>query len=104
MPVCTVGCAVRPPLLPHCSRILLQIEICISATGLAKLDVGSSSDPMAVLFEKLPTGLHELGRTEVICKLCCDMLCYSSILYQYTYDIVVLRFGAAWWLRFILPF
>jgi hypothetical protein len=47
--------------------LVSQVDLSISAAGLAQLDVMSASDPMAVLFEKLPTGgLRELGRTEVI--------------------------------------
>lgn len=49
-------------------RFVEQVELSISATGLAKLDLLSPSDPMAVLYQVVPGGMAEVGRTEVIGK------------------------------------
>jgi hypothetical protein len=42
------------------------VELSISAEGIADTDTLSAPDPLAVIYERTPGGLVEIGRTEVI--------------------------------------
>ena len=43
------------------------VELSVSAEGIADTDRLSAPDPLAVIYERTPSGFIEIGRTEVIC-------------------------------------